>query len=132
MTMDDAPAVKPWGSEDKELLQKLINQGKVDITRTNDLAYIDRVKHKHFRTRETYNFRRNFRNYARSRELEDHLAGYRHGKVKYFFASFILLTLFLKTALRRCSKSQAAPPSHHLTRTTVTVLSVLAASDIVH
>ena len=74
--MDDAPPVKPWGLEDKELLQKLIDQGKVNITWTNDLAYIDRVKHKHFRTRETYNFRRNFRNYACSRELEDHLAGY--------------------------------------------------------
>ena len=52
--MDDAPAVKPWGSEDKELLQKLIDQGKVDITRTNNLAYIDQVKHKHFRSRETF------------------------------------------------------------------------------
>jgi hypothetical protein len=89
--MDDAPAVKPWGSEDKELLQKLIDQGKVDITRTDDLAYIDRVKHKHFRTRETYNFRRNFQNYARSRELEDHLAGYRQweGKVFFCFVYFI-------------------------------------------
>ena len=75
--MDDAPAVKPWGKEDKEQLQQLIDQGKVDITRTDDLAYIDRVKHKHFHTCETYNFRRNFQTYARSRELKDHLAGYR-------------------------------------------------------
>jgi len=89
--MDDAPAVKPWGSDDKQLLQKLIDQGKVDITRTDDLAYIDRVKHKHFRTRKTYNFRRNFRNYARSCELEDHLAGYRRreGKVYFCFVYFI-------------------------------------------
>ena len=118
MTMDDAPTVKPWGSDDKQLLQKLIDQGKVDITRTDDLAYIDRVKHKHFRTRETYNFRRNFRNYARSRELEDHLAGYQRREGKVFFALFILLrTLFLKTALHRCSKSQAAPPSHSICAT---------------
>ena len=91
MTMDDAPAIKPWGSEDKELLQKLIDQGKVDITRTNDLAYIDRVKTKHFRTRETYNFRHNFQNYARYCELEDHLAGYqqREGKVYFCFVYFI-------------------------------------------
>ena len=89
--MDDAPAVKPWGLEDKELLQKLIDQGKVDITRTDDLAYIDRVKHKHFRICETYNFCCNFRNYARSCELEDHLAGYQRweGKVYFCFVYFI-------------------------------------------
>ena len=89
--MDNAPAVKPWGSEDKELLQKLIDQGKVDITRTDDLAYIDQVKHKHFRSRETYNFCCNFRNYARSRELKDHLAGYRRreGMVFLCFVYFI-------------------------------------------
>jgi hypothetical protein len=58
--MHDAPAIKAWGKVDREQLQKLINQGKVDITQTNDLAYIDWVKHKHFRPRETYNFRRNF------------------------------------------------------------------------
>jgi hypothetical protein len=83
--MDDAPAAKPWGTEDKEQLQNLINQGKVDITRTNDLAYINRVKHKHFCTRKTYNFRHNFQNYARSRELEDHLAGYQRREGKVFF-----------------------------------------------
>ena len=58
--MDDAPAIKPWGKVDREQLQKLINQGKVDITQTNNLAYIDWVKHKHFCNRETYNFRCNF------------------------------------------------------------------------
>ena len=75
--MDDAPAVKPWGKEDKEQLQKLTDQGKVNIFRTDNLAYIDRVKHKYFRTHETYNFCCNFRTYDHSRELEDHLAGYR-------------------------------------------------------
>jgi hypothetical protein len=89
--MDDAPAIKPWGKENKEQLQKLIDQGKVDITRTNDLAYIDRVKHKYFRSHETYNFSRNFRTYARSRELEDHLAGYRQREGRVFFVSLILL-----------------------------------------
>ena len=89
--MDDAPAVKPWGKEDKEQLQKLTGQGKVNFFRTDNLAYIDRVKHKHFRSHETYNFRCNFRNYARSRELEDHLAGYqrREGKVFLCFVYFI-------------------------------------------
>ncbi len=42
--MVDAPTVKPWGPLDKETLQKLIDKGKVDITRTDDLAYIDQVK----------------------------------------------------------------------------------------
>ncbi len=90
--MDDAPAVKPWGPLDKETLQKLIDQGKVDITRTDDLAYIDQVKQKYFRTRDKHNFRRNFRNYARSRELKDHLAGYRRreGMVFLCFVYFIL------------------------------------------
>jgi hypothetical protein len=58
--MADAPAVKPWGQVDKELLQRLIDQGKVDISHTNDLTYIDQVKHKYFHSRDTYNFRRNF------------------------------------------------------------------------
>ena len=75
--MDDAPAVKPWGLLDKEILQKLIDKGKVDITRTSNLAYIDQIKQKYFRGRDKHNFHHNFRNYARSHELKDHLAGYR-------------------------------------------------------
>ena len=39
---DDPPAVKPWGIDDKQYLQRLINKGKVDITRT-DHDYINRV-----------------------------------------------------------------------------------------
>ncbi len=62
--MDDAPAVKPWGELDKETLQKLIDKGKVDITRTDDLAYIDQVKQKYFRTRDKHNFRRNFNGFV--------------------------------------------------------------------
>ena len=75
--MADAPPVKPWGQVDKELLQKLINRGKVDITRSGDTDYIDRIRHKYFRPRDTLNFRRNFRSYARSCDLKDHLSGYR-------------------------------------------------------
>ncbi len=83
--MYDAPVVKPWGPLDKETLQKLIDKGKVNITRTKDLAYIDQVKQKYFRGRNKHNFRHNFRTYARSRELEDHLAGYRRREDKVFF-----------------------------------------------
>ncbi len=72
-----APSVKQWGKEDKDKLQKLIDDGKIDITRTNDTQYIDRVRHNHFRERDSVNFRRNFCSYARSVEIEEHYAGYR-------------------------------------------------------
>ncbi len=72
----------------KNHLQKLIKKGKVDITKTANGAYINQVRFNHFRHRKTYNFRRNFRSYARSRELEDHLSGYLQeqggGKVSIF------------------------------------------------
>jgi len=76
--MADAPPVKPRGQVDKDLLQKLINRGKVDITRTGDTDYyIDRIRYKYFRPRDSDNFRHNFRSYARSCDLENHLRGYR-------------------------------------------------------
>jgi hypothetical protein len=34
--MADAPTVKPWCKEDKNKLQKLIDDGKVNITKTED------------------------------------------------------------------------------------------------
>ena len=71
---DDTPAVKPWGIDDKQYLQRLINKGKVDITRM-DHDYIDRVHQKYFRHRKKVNFQRNFKTYARSRELEDEISG---------------------------------------------------------
>ena len=77
-TMDIAhPPVKPWSKTNKDFLQELIDTGKVDIGRSADTNYIDRVRAKYFRDRDEHNFRRNFRTYARSRELEDTLSGYR-------------------------------------------------------
>jgi hypothetical protein len=39
--MGDAPPVKPWGIANKNnLLQKLIEKGKVDITKTAGAAHI--------------------------------------------------------------------------------------------
>ena len=73
---DDPPTVKPWGIDDKQYLQRIINKGKVDITRT-DHDYIDRVHQKYFRHRKKVNFRRNFKNYGHSRELEDEISGAR-------------------------------------------------------
>ena len=92
--MADAPPVKPWGQVDKDLLQKLINRGKVDITRTGDTDYIDRICHKYFRPRDSHNFRRNFRSYARSHDLEDHLSGYRREQRGGITILLILLLLF--------------------------------------
>ena len=54
--MADAPPVKPWGQNDKELLQKLIDRCKIDISRTGDTDYIDRIRHKYFRPCGTLNF----------------------------------------------------------------------------
>ena len=73
-----APSVKPWCKDDKDRLQRLINDGRIDITRTKDIQYIDRVRHSHFRERNPVNFHRNFRTFARSDvEIEEHYAGYR-------------------------------------------------------
>ena len=92
--MDIAPPpVKPWSSANKKYLQSLIDTGKVDITRSADTTYIDSVRVKYFRERDEHNFRRNFRNYAQSRELEDHLSGYRRrggNDVLFYFFSYYL------------------------------------------
>ena len=60
--MADAPAVKPWGIDDKKKLQQLIDDGKVGISRTEDIDYIDSVRFKYYREHDKANFRRNFRN----------------------------------------------------------------------
>ncbi len=73
---DDPPAVKSWGIDDKQYLQRLIDRSKVDITKT-DHDYIDRVRQKYFCQRNKVNFRRNFKNFARSQELEDKISGAR-------------------------------------------------------
>ncbi len=35
------PQVNKWGTEAKQLLTKLIKQGKVDLSRENNLEYVD-------------------------------------------------------------------------------------------
>ena len=75
--MADAPTVKPWSIDDKKKLQQLIDSGKVDISRTEDIDNIDSVHFKYYRERDNVNFRRNFRNYARSADIEEHYRGYR-------------------------------------------------------
>jgi hypothetical protein len=81
------PPKKAWGQVDKDILQDLIDKGKVNITWTADLKYINQVRDKYFLSRNIINFRRNFCSYARLHELVDHLSGYRceqrGGKVLY-------------------------------------------------
>ncbi len=48
-TMADAPAVKPWSIDDKKKLQQLIDSGKVDIPRTEDIGYMDSFRFKYYR-----------------------------------------------------------------------------------
>ena len=103
--MADAPPIKPWGQVDKELLQKLINRGKVDITRTGDTDYIDRIRHKYFRPRDSHNFRRTFRSYARSRDLEDHLSRYRREQRGGITLLILLLLFYI------ASNTSLLPPS---------------------
>jgi hypothetical protein len=71
-----APSVKPWCKDDNDRLQRLINDGRINITRTEDIQYIDRVRHSHFCERDPVNFRRNFRTFTRSVKIEEHYAGY--------------------------------------------------------
>jgi hypothetical protein len=83
-TMDnDPPLIKPWGKADKKKLQDLIDESKVDIGRSSEVRYIDRVRQKYFRERDVLNFRRNFRTYARSREIEDQISGFRRRQGEY-------------------------------------------------
>jgi hypothetical protein len=74
---NEPPPVKPWSQANKDYLQELVDTGKVDLEHTSETKYIDSIRAKYFRDRDKHNFHRNFRNYARSRVLEDTLSGYR-------------------------------------------------------
>ena len=91
---NEPPPVKPWSQANKDYLQELVDTGKVDLERTSETKYIDSVRAKYFRDRDEHNFCRNFRNYARSRVLEDTLSGYRQrggGIILCLFSPFYLL-----------------------------------------
>ena len=69
LTMADGPAIKPWCKDDKNRLQKLIDDSvavvdaaysAVDITKTDDIKYINFVRHKYFQEQESINFHCNF------------------------------------------------------------------------
>jgi hypothetical protein len=85
------------GIDDKKKLPQLIDSGKVDISRTEDIGYIDSVRFKYYRNRDNVNFRRNFRNYARSVDIEEHYRGYRArlaaGGIVYIVILFYYLSI---------------------------------------
>ncbi len=93
--MADAPTVKPWCKDDKDKLQKLIDNNKVNITKTDNIEYIDTIRHKYFRERENLNFRRNFRGYAHSLTIAEHYNEYRarlaagQGKLLWFILNIL-------------------------------------------
>jgi hypothetical protein len=70
--MADAPAIKPWGRDDKDKLQKLIGNGKVNTTKMGDIDYIDSSRHKYFRQRDNINFHRNFWKYSCFVDIAEH------------------------------------------------------------
>jgi len=67
---------KQWGKVDKSYLHQLIVDGKVDI---EDLSFenIDDVNALYFPHRQRRNFRRNFKDFASSFDLDQALSGAR-------------------------------------------------------
>jgi hypothetical protein len=95
--MADVPQVKKWGKQEKQLLAKLIKTGKVDLSRKNDVEYIDQVRFKYYHERDYRNFRRNFCSYVRERELEDTVSGTcrKEGGIRYDMFLTLLLLIIL-------------------------------------
>ena len=84
---------KQWGKVDKAALHKLIVDGEVNI---EDLSFenISDVHERFFPHRQLRNFRRNFRDFASSFDLERALAGARRQEAqdgKICVCSFFLL-----------------------------------------
>jgi hypothetical protein len=73
--MADAPQVKKWGQQEKQLLAKLIKKAKVDFSCKNHLEYADQVRFKYYCKRDYWNFCRKFCNYAQEQELDDTVSG---------------------------------------------------------
>jgi hypothetical protein len=105
------PKAKKWGDADEKLLYDLVRSGAVDIDDTS-IVNIERVRQEYFKQRDSYNFRRNFRNYAARLDLEESYRGSRQraaeeGKLRvcFLFVNFVLsrnlLTLCRRLRRRR-------------------------------
>jgi hypothetical protein len=70
------PTTKQWGKADRALLHQLVAEGRVDI---KDLSTenINSVQKKHFAHCTQQNFRRNFKDFATTNNLNLGLAGVR-------------------------------------------------------
>ena len=89
MPRPPTPKVRNWGDADEKILYDLIRSGAVDIDDTS-LQNIERVRQEYFKQCDTYNFRRNFRNYAARLDLEESYRGSRQraaeeGKLRVCF-----------------------------------------------
>jgi hypothetical protein len=81
---------KQWGKADKKHHADLISVGDVDISDTSYLN-IEAVGLEYFKHHDVRNFRRNFRDFAASLDLETEYTGARQreaGKVAIFFLYF--------------------------------------------
>ena len=76
-----AKTAKQWGKVDKSFLHQLIVDGEVDI---EDLSFenIDDVHARYFPHRQQRNFRRNFKDFASSFDLDQALSGARRKAAK--------------------------------------------------
>ena len=68
---------KQWGKADKAALANLIRDGEVDISKTEDIDYIDKVREEFFTHRERRNFHRNFRDFSAAWATEESRNGER-------------------------------------------------------
>jgi len=75
------PLKRNWGKVDKAALLQLIVDGKVDIE-DHSHENIDAVHERWFSTHLKRNFRRNFKDYAASFDLERALAGARRQEAR--------------------------------------------------
>jgi hypothetical protein len=90
--MPPKPKVKAkhWGKKDKKYLSDLIREGDVDITNTS-YVHIEDIRLEYFPHRDVKIFRRNFRDFAATVDLETEYTGARQrkaGKVHIFSLYF--------------------------------------------
>ncbi len=98
--MANAPQLKKWGKQEKQLLAKLIKKGKVDLSCKNNLEYVDQVRFKYYRKCNYRNFHRNFCNYVQEQELENTVSGTHRKKqgIRYVMYLTLLLLIILTPA----------------------------------
>jgi hypothetical protein len=91
-----APAVKPWGEEERKLLWNLVKQGEVDINSDADTAYINKGQFDYFCKGDNRNFCRNFRAKHKHKSSKTPLAAPANGKkevrIDVYFFNYLCIT----------------------------------------